>query len=269
MSGYIRCYNHGSIGEYAGVLKSPITHSTKAEERLQEVLDAGERVEHDELRAVTLWSVERDIEVSEEWRPAPLLRGNVWIYYSPYIENDETDEDELNEDELDEHEGVVIGEMLLYRFHRNRSATRIGDEIDQNLYDAARAMHAVTEDKESVYYDLDAIGNHRYLLDDFDLLPKYQKKRLGYLALHKGLQSAGCESNPVFVLPSKLEEDAGWEFLKRFYERMDMTASYLEEFNCVVIPNYNIEDGVMEMRNQPPYGFDEGWVEVEDDEEEE
>ena len=214
-------------------------------------LESGARVRTHELFAVACWRVESDIEVSDEWSPVPLLRGHVWIYYSPRIENDW----------LDEYEGIVIGEMTLYHFHANCYPLTIGDQIDQDIYDLAKAIHAVTQDKENVYFDWEAVGSHIYVLDDLQLLPRYQKKKLGYLALHKGLQSAGCESHPVFVMPSKREKDAGWEFLKQFYERMDMNASYLEEFNCVVIPSYNTFGSVCDIRQHSI----QGWIEVEDD----
>ena len=183
----------------------------------------------------------------------------VCIYYSPWIQGDE----------LDWYEGVVVGEMSVYRFHYGMAATVIGDCIDQDLYEAGEAMRIVTEDYDNdELYQPETADKHRYLLERFDLLPKYQKKGLGHASLHVGLQAAGCEGCPTFVMPSKIKDDAGWQFLKDFYMGMDINTLYVEEFNTVCAPNYNQWKGVEKVRQgDDALNLWEGWVEVEDEDE--
>ena len=220
-------------------MKSPITHSSKAEEHLHQVLDSGDDVDINDVKAIAFWTLEHDSDLTQDWDTAWLMSGEVWIYYSPWIECDE----------LELYEGVVIGDMSIYRFHYGMSATRIGDCIDQDLYEAGEAMRLVTEDyDDDQYYQPETAEKHRYLLARFDLLPKYQKKRLGHLSLHTGLQAAGCEGCPTFVMPSKIEEDAGWQFLKDFYMSMDINTLYVEEYNTICAPDYNHWKGVQKVR---------------------
>ena len=134
-------------------------------------------------------------------------------------------------------------------------------------------MRIVTEeyDNDELYqdglYQPETMEKHRYLLARFDLLPKYQKKKLGHASLHIGLQAAGCEGCPTFVMPSKIEEDAGWEFLKDFYMGMDLNTLYINEFNTVCAPDYNSGRGVAKARQGDIGNVWEGFEEVEDGDE--
>ena len=245
-------------------MKTPVEHSSEAEGHLRQVLDSGANVDVNDIKAIALWTLDCDSDLTRDWDNAWLMSGQVWIYYSPWVKGDE----------LEQYEGVMIGEMSVYRFHHGMAATVIGDCIDQDLYEAGEAMRIVTEEyaNDELYldglYQPETMGKHRYLLERFDLLPKYQKKRLGHASLHIGLQAAGCEGFPVFVMPSKIEDDAGWQFLKDFYMGMDTNTLYVEEFNTVCAPDYNSGRGVLKARQGDiAHNVWEGFEEVEDGDE--
>ena len=69
-------------------------------------------------------------------------------------------------------------------------------------------------------------------------------------------------------MPSKIEDDAGWQFLKDFYMGMDIDTLYVKEFNTVCAPDYNSGRGVAKARQgDSAHNLWEGFEEVEDGDE--
>jgi hypothetical protein len=105
-----------------------------------------------------------------------------------------------------------------------------------------------TEDK---YFNDDALcsGNHPYILEEFNLLPEYRKKKLGYPAMHAGLQSSGCEGSTLFIYPSESKKDEHYKFLLKFYREMDEEVIWMKENKLFYIPIYNYRDSVEVIRD--------------------
>ena len=218
------------------------THLTDAKKQFEGLLEKGE-ITVDNIHATS--TTELDEEWAYEYRRALLYEHNVSIYYRYWIEDSETEEQVR----------VKAGTMKLHSLPAYCDYVDICDSIDGDLYTAGLAIKDVM-DEDGDNFDEDIIYSNRvYVLSRFDLEPEYRGKGLGYIALHKGLQIAGCEWCPVFLSPSENEKDAGQEFLIKFYQGGDSHSYYLKEHNVVVYPSYNgtwqgEQSSVQEMREK-------------------
>lgn len=198
--------------------------TTDAKSSFNELLEEG-KVGIDWLTASCYTTV--NVCMAEGYEPASIFDHNVTIFY-------EYDEG------YGKQENVKIGTMKIVSMPSWVNYASTCDLINQDLYEVGEAIRAVCDDEDSKYYDEESYFVKKvYVLSRLDLEPEYRGKKLGYLALHKGLQVAGCEGNPVFIMPSDKDYDAGHKFLIDFYLKGDIQTKYLEDFNVVYYRSYN------------------------------
>ena len=187
-----------------------------------------------------------EIGFGNSWGRVPLLKIKTKIYH---IGTDDGVED-------GEFSKVKIGEMVLYKVNKWDDIQLVCDAISSSMDEVGVAIHRVMgpDNDDDEFEDMDAVfAGDPFVLEHFGLEPEFQKKRLGHLALHLGLQASGCEGHPVFIRPANSEESKFYEnfdFLKKFYLDAEDRSYVIDSTEVIIYPVYNDGNSVEKKRNE-------------------
>ena len=216
---------------------SIIQHCERSQKVLDALLKEGRTWEPDDLHAFALW--EPFIDAGGSWECAAILEGDVFVYFQDHESGDNS-----------VYSGVEIAHLKFYRIDKYSNVSLCGDMLSSDGLKMGEAYELLEDIDSESFEESILTAGHPYFLDDFQVKKEYQRKGLGYPCLHLGLQAAGCEGSTLLLIPSKRKKDAGFEFLKQFYMKMDMGTIWVEKHEVVCIPVYNCNDSVKYLRER-------------------
>ena len=144
-------------------------------------------------------------EFGNSWYAIGALKVSTKIYHRIWDDDDS------------EYTDKEVGKMKLYKLNKQDDVAYVSDAISGDDAEVGSAINRVLNpddygtDVREIDEDVLFAGNP-FIVSWFEICEEYRNKRLGHMLLHVALQSAGCEGQSIFFLPSPNPDLTGFAF---------------------------------------------------------